>query len=357
MTVTPTAAVAVADAPRPLVPLSGPISDLDSAYRYAAALAQASIVPNDLRNSPSNVLLVILYGQQLNVPPVIAIQTISVVKGRPQIAGKLLLAKVREAGHRTKITDHTDRSCTVTITRGDTDEQHTETFTLDDAVASKLVAIKDGKPYARSKQGEALPWENYTKRMLMWRAVGYCVDAICPEVRMGFAVEGEFEHDDDRPSLGQVAAQRTRATAVRADRTGPPPEYTCPCGAAGEHYEDDCPNGGVDGTNEQAAVVAQLADEHDQLTGTTTSTPDRELAGRLHTLLTGYRIDGTYRTRVLRALARRADITGEHDLTTAETEQIIAELQRILSGLLVDDALPALDQVIGHVEDDLGWST
>lgn len=195
--------------PKTAVPLVGQLSDLDQAWRLAQALSMADILPKDLRGKPSNVLLTILYGQQLNVPPVIAIQTISVVKGRPQMAGKLLLAKVREAGHRAEITDHTDTSCTVTITRGDTGETHSETFTLDHAVSANLVKIKDGKPIARSQNGEPLPWEAWTRRMLLWRAAGFCADFICPEVRMGFAIEGEMDTlTDDRPTLSQVAAER-----------------------------------------------------------------------------------------------------------------------------------------------------
>lgn len=193
------------------VPLNGPLADMDQAYRLAQGFAAADIVPQDLRGKPANVFLIILYGQRLGLPPEIAINSISVVKGRPRMAGQLLLAKVREAGHRPKI-EHGDGMCTVTITRGDTGEEHTEEYTLQDAVTAKLITLKDGKPYARSKQGEALPWENHPKRMLQWRAVGACVDVICPEVKMGFALEGEAEDPQpERPTLAEVAANRQQA--------------------------------------------------------------------------------------------------------------------------------------------------
>jgi len=231
---------------KPPVPLSGQIADLDSAYRYACALAQADILPQDLRGKPSNVLLIMLYGQYLNIPPVISTQVISVVKGRPQIAGKMLLAKVREAGHKPKIV-HGDGKCTVTIVRGDDGTEHTEEFTLDDAVTAKLCTIKDGRPYARSKNGEPLPWENYPTRMLMWRAVSQCVDIICPEVKMGFGVEGEYGADDPRPNLAQVAAER-------ADRKDSRPELE----AAKPEVDDE-------------ATAAEIADIQAQHTAPTTS--------------------------------------------------------------------------------------
>lgn len=222
------------------VPLVGELNDLDQAMRYAKVMAMADILPQDLRNKPANVLMIVLYGQQLKVPPVVAIQTISVVKGRPVMSGKLLLSRVREAGHQASILEHTDTKCTVQIKRGDTGEEHTETFTLDDAVNANLVKVKDGKPFARSAKGEPLPWETWTKRMLLWRAAGFCADFICPEVRMGFAIEGELEVADDRPSLAQVAAEREDKPKT-AEKVDPPVPA-----------DDD----------EVAAIVAEIEAEH-----------------------------------------------------------------------------------------------
>lgn len=210
-------AVVRTDHSKVAVTLDGPLNDLDQAYRLAVAFARADIVPTELRGKPSNVLLVMLYGQRLGLPPEIAISSISVVKGKPRMSGQLLLSKVREAGHKCKI-EHGDGECTVTITRGDDGEPHSETFSLDDAVTARLCTIKDGKPYARSTKGEPLPWETYPKRMLQWRAVSSCVDAICPEVKMGFAVEDELDKPaTDRPTLAQVVAERT-------DKKEPEPE-------------------------------------------------------------------------------------------------------------------------------------
>lgn len=235
------------------VPLQGPIADLESAYRYASALAQADILPYALRGKPSNVLTVMLYGQYLDLPPVVAIQTISVINGRPQLAGKLVLAKVREAGHKPEVVEHTDESCTVRITRGDDGSSHQETFTLAEAVHARLVQLKDGKPHARSKQGEPLPWETYTKRMLLWRAVGLCADVICPEVKMGFAVEGEEITDTGKPTLAQVAAEREDRAAAAA---GTPPETAPTPEVAPEQQAAD-----------DEATLAEIADIEAQHTG------------------------------------------------------------------------------------------
>lgn len=235
------------------VPLDGPLGDADQAWRLAQFFAAADIVPKDLRNKPANAFLVILYGQRLGLPPEIALSTVSVVKGKPRMAGQLLLAKVREAGHKAKVV-HGKDECTVTITRDDGDE-HTETFTLAEAVAARLCTIKEGKPYARSSNGEPLPWETYTKRMLQWRAVGACVDVICPEVKMGFVVEGELDEapeQQQRPTLAQVAAQRMdkQAQEPGEDPAPAPPEEAAAVEEHAPPSEDQV----------QADLLADLAD-------------------------------------------------------------------------------------------------
>ncbi|MFJ8815471.1 recombinase family protein [Amycolatopsis thermoflava] len=210
------------------VPLVGQLNDLDQAYRYAQALAQSSLLPKDLVGKPANVLAIILYGQQLDLTPMQAVQSIYVVNGRPQMAGQLWLSKVREAGHRAFVpckscgfaseehrpdtghryeADHDDQHCTFTIRRKDTGEQHTETFTWQQAVTAKLTN-KD-------------VWKSYPQRMLLWRAVSNCATVICPEVALGFGAE-EPDAGPARPTLSQVAAERAdREHAERASQLTP----------------------------------------------------------------------------------------------------------------------------------------
>lgn len=245
------------------VPITGQLQDLDSAWRYAEALAQSGLLPRELQNNTPNVLVVLLYGQYLGIPPVIATQVISVVNGRPQIAGKMLLAKVREAGHVPEIMESTDESCTVRITRGDDGKSYESTFTLKHAVKAGLCSIHaDGSVRARSQSGKPLPWENYTSRMLMWRAVGHCVDVICPEVKLGFTVEGEeTTASEDRPSLGKVAAAR-RVNTGDVPVTSPP---------------SDVVDGEVVTDPETAKTIADLETRHTKGHYATTVDPDEEM--------------------------------------------------------------------------------
>jgi hypothetical protein len=254
------------------VALGSPIGDLDQAYRLSQALALASIVPDALRGKPGNVLAIILYGQDLGMSPMQAIQGIYVVKGKPQLSGTTWLALARRAGHKVRFPETTNERCTIEITRADDPQNpHVETYTLEDAVIANLVQIKNGKPYARSSKGDPLPWEQYTRTMIRNRAISNGAKAACPEVALGFAVEGDYDYITEAAEVAppehhgevvdaEVVPEQVDAEVadlaeqfdfnqsaaepepVTEDLSMPPADHVCEaCGLIGEHYEDECP--------------------------------------------------------------------------------------------------------------------
>jgi hypothetical protein len=195
------------------VNVSRPIQSLDEAYRLASNLAQAGLMPRDLRGKPPDVLAILLYGQDLGLSPMQAVQGIYVVEGRPSLSAQLWLALLRRAGHRAAVTEHTDERCTVHIVRGDTGEEHTATFSVDDAVKAALLhRDKDGALIARAKEsGKPKPWELHRKPMLLARAVSACCRFIAPEIALGFYSPDEVEE----------IAEREQVAAVRIDQPRP----------------------------------------------------------------------------------------------------------------------------------------
>jgi hypothetical protein len=239
---------AVRQQPKVAVQLAQPLADMDQAWRAASILSRSRLLPKALyayRNgggenpeqTQANVTLVLWYGAELGLPPMQAIQNIYVVNGKPQLSGQLWLSKVREAGHKAFVAcrqcdrapeqhpaspgkddhrydkDHDETRCTMTIVRGDTGDRHSETFTIQDAARAGLCTLKDGRPFARTSKGEVKPWEAWTKRMLQWRSASTCATTICPEVALGYGMEGD-EVGADEPdvveSLAQAVDARTR---------------------------------------------------------------------------------------------------------------------------------------------------
>lgn len=216
---------AVRQQPKVAVQLAQPLGDLDQAWRAAGILARSRLLPKALyANNPeqtqANVTLVLWYGAELGLPPMQAIQSIYVVNGKPQLSGQLWLSKVREAGHQAFIAcrhcdrppeqhpphdteeehryakDHDETRCTVTIVRGDTGDRHSETFTIEDAQRAGLTS-KD-------------VWKSWPRRMLQWRAASACATTICPEVALGYGMEGD-EIAADEPTAEQSLAQAVDA--------------------------------------------------------------------------------------------------------------------------------------------------
>jgi len=189
------------------VTLAGPQTDLDTAYRLAKNLATSNLIPQDLKGKPSDVLVILLYGQELGLAPMQAIQTIDVMKGRPQLRANLWVALTRKAGHKARVIEETETSCTFRIIRNDDPEPHIVTYTLDDA-----------------KKAGLLSNSNYTKNpkaMLYARAASTCCRRACPEVALGFSDEYELvEEEPQKPTLAQVAAQR-EDQPLQADQQRP----------------------------------------------------------------------------------------------------------------------------------------
>lgn len=269
------------------VTLGVPIGDLDQAWRVSQALAVADLLPKPLKGKPSDVLAIILYGQDLGLSAMQAIQNIYVVKGKPQLSATTWLAKARQKGHKVWFPEMTDTKCTMVIQRADDPEHpHTETYTIQDAVQAKLVELRDGKPWARSDRGEALPWENHPRTMIRNRCISNGAKAACPEVAMGFGIEGDYDYVPDEPAEmappehhGDVMANvpQDRVEQQIADMAGeydfasqkdaeaddgiqdaevvkdenddaepdatqePFPEYKCSTCDSQDHFEDECP--------------------------------------------------------------------------------------------------------------------
>src|SRR5881392_4435854 len=82
------------------VRLDGPIIDLDQAWRVAVALAQSDLVPMSLQGKPSNVLLVMMRGAELDLSPAQSVALIyAPAQGQTQLRGQFVLARLKLAGY------------------------------------------------------------------------------------------------------------------------------------------------------------------------------------------------------------------------------------------------------------------
>lgn len=267
------------------IALGVPLPDLGTAISFAKTIAHSELIPNALRGKPGNVLVVILYGQEIGLSAMQAMQNVHVVEGRPSMSAELWRAKLRDAGHRYYIPcrtcggpperhaevaggqdgehpyvpDQSDRHCLLRIIRGDNGARGDYTYTIEEAVAAGRCKVVDGKVVARSSKGSPLPWETHTQDMLFARVTTRGCRAIAPEIALGWTSPDEAEEivqearqvPAERTDQPEVAAEPEDVAAEVADIEAEFTEDASPdepyrpeacqlCGAVG-HFEEDCP--------------------------------------------------------------------------------------------------------------------
>lgn len=280
------------------VAVGGLIADLDRAWRLAQALSQSGLIPKPLQNRPSDVLVVLLYGQEIGLGPTTAFQSIHVVDGRPNISARLWIALVRRAGHKAEIVRHTKDEAVVRITRGDDGTEHEGSFDMDDAKDAKLTD-KDN-------------WKKYRKDMLLARACTRAGAFGCPEVALGFVVS---EAPADEPQ--QVESKRVTLAEAAAQRE-------TPAGPAPAAQPEEDITDAVLAVDDPAAATPPGMPVPDVPAG-----PDERQMRRMHAMLGGFGLGGDAkrddRLAVLSDLVRRP-LDSSADLTAAEAEQVCAFL-------------------------------
>lgn len=124
-------------------------------------------------------------GFELGLTLTASFEFITVIQGKPTLAPRGALALVQQSGlleamkiEETKDAKGAPAACTVYMKRKGGFE-YTASFSMEDAKRAGLV-----------KSGGA--WESYPANMLRWRAVGYAIDMVFPDVVGGMKRADEF---------------------------------------------------------------------------------------------------------------------------------------------------------------------
>jgi hypothetical protein len=162
------------------------LANLDGSVRFAQLLADADLLPRQFVGRPANVLYAVEYGRTLGITPVAAITGIHVIEGKPSASSGLIGALVRKAGHKLRVKSDGLSWATAQIVRADDPDFTYEcTWNLQRAEQAGLLQIKDGKPFARDRNGKPATWEKYTAAMLKARAITEVARDACEDVLFG----------------------------------------------------------------------------------------------------------------------------------------------------------------------------
>ena len=181
----------------------------DEVMRVAAAIIKGGLAPSSLsrQKTPEEkqaaVAIIIMTGLELGLKPMAAMRSLTVINNRPAAYGEGRVAIVRKSGRARRVDMGTvERGGQLVgyceAERADTGEAKRVEFSEQDA---RNAGLWDDRPMAPKKEWfngqqssvmapNESPWHRYPKRMLMWRAAGYCLGDLFADVLFG--LEDEF---------------------------------------------------------------------------------------------------------------------------------------------------------------------
>jgi hypothetical protein len=177
----------------PIIPTS-----FDDVYRIANAVVQAGMAPRGI-DTAEKATIIIMHGLEVGLAPMAALQSISLINGKPGLYGDGMLAVVRASGLLEKFSERlTDgvafplaAICTVKR-RGE--PALTRTF-------SKADAEKAGLWGRLNRDGSPTPWVSYPNRMLQMRARAFALRDGFADVTKGLGMREELEDIPDDADL------------------------------------------------------------------------------------------------------------------------------------------------------------
>ncbi len=179
------------------------LTDMDALWKFAGALVASGAVPSigkGHKMDQATVFAMVQAGLEFGLTPMASLTNMKCINGRTGPCGKIAKGKVLSSGMvKGGIKDEMigkygdpDYHCAVTSMRADDLVSVTTTFSVRDAKRAGLWG-KDG------------PWSEYPNQMLYYRALGFHLDKVYPDVMMGVVIaEALQDYPVDEPATTLV---------------------------------------------------------------------------------------------------------------------------------------------------------
>lgn len=159
---------------------------MNQAYRMATMISKSGLVPESYRNSPENCLVAIDLANRQGLSPMMVMQNLYVVKGKPAWSGSFCAAAVNGCGKFTPLeyvfVEQGGGGCFARATRivnGSTCQS--------DVITMQMAKDEGWLQKSGSK------WQTMPRQMMMYRAASFFARAHCPEVLLGLQTVEEVQ--------------------------------------------------------------------------------------------------------------------------------------------------------------------
>jgi hypothetical protein len=162
---------------------------MNYSFRTAKMLCSSALVPDTYRGSPENCLVAIDLANRLGLSPLMVMQNLYVVKGKPSWSGSFCAAAINGSGRFTPLEfefvgeeGNPSWGCYATAIRVANGKRcYSDTVTMQMAISEGWV----GKPGSK--------WKTMPRQMMMYRAAAFFARAHCSDILLGYYTVEEIQ--------------------------------------------------------------------------------------------------------------------------------------------------------------------
>lgn len=162
---------------------------MNMSFRTAKMLSTSALVPDSYRNSPENCLVAIDIANRLGISPLMVMQNLYVVKGKPSWSGSFCAAAINGSGRFSPLEyvfvgeeNKPSWGCYATAVRFSSGTRcRSETITMEMASAEGWL----NKPGSK--------WKTMPAQMMMYRAAAFFARAHCSDILLGYKTVEEIQ--------------------------------------------------------------------------------------------------------------------------------------------------------------------
>lgn len=174
--------------------LSNPAA-FEHTWRVAKAFSLSSMVPPHFQQKPENCMVALMMAQQLEVNPLLALQNLTVIQGRPGFNAQFAIALANRRGPFAGPITWSSKG------QGDSLEVSARAVIKS---TGEQVSVKVSMEMARAESWVKNPkYKSIPEQMLRYRSATWLIRLYCPEVLLGFGTSEELE-DSGKTQGAQV---------------------------------------------------------------------------------------------------------------------------------------------------------
>ncbi|MCP9901932.1 recombinase RecT [Cyanobium sp. Cruz CV13-4-11] len=169
------------------------IAAFEAAQRMAQCLCSSTMVPTEYRGQQglANSLIALEIAGRMGLSPLVVMQNMTPIHGRPSWSSSFLIATVNASGRFTPLRFHFDDEENPSWCYAEACDRSSGE-TLKGEKVSVAMAKREGWWSRKDRHGnETSKWQTMTGQMLRYRAASFWVRVYCPEMSLGLTTQEE----------------------------------------------------------------------------------------------------------------------------------------------------------------------